>query len=223
MCGRYLLTSPGNLIQVLFQLDEAPTLTPRFNAAPSQHMPVIRVVDDARCCDLLQWGLVPFWAKDPSIAHKLINARCETAAQKPSFRDAMKTKRCLVPADGFYEWQPTGQGARKQPWVFRMADEAPFAMAGLWAQCVIEDVEWQTFTILTTRSNTLVAPIHRRMPVIVDPKDFDVWLDAGVDGGACFEQAQLGVPWPSDGMSGRPVSTYVNKPLNDDSGCLASP
>ncbi len=218
MCGRFLITSPGNLLQVLLQLDDTPSIEPRYNAAPSQRLPVVRSIDGARRCDALQWGLVPSWADDPSIGFRMINARSETAASKLSFRSSMKTRRCVVPADGFYEWEKVG--SRKQPWVFRMADEAPFAMAGLWASCTIDDTVLHTFTILTTQANATVEPVHHRMPVILDPVHVEAWLDRSIDGGPLFEAQQLGTPFPAECMQATAVSTYVNRAGNEGPACL---
>jgi putative SOS response-associated peptidase YedK len=219
MCGRYTLSSPSDLVADLFELPSPPQLAARFNIAPTQEAPIVRVDDEdgQRRLEPLRWGLVPFWSKDVSIGQRLINARAETVAEKPSFRNSLKRRRCLVVADGFYEWQPVG--GRKQPFYFRRADAAPFAMAGLWDRWDKgEDAALETFTILTTEPNQLVAEVHRRMPVILHPADFARWLDPALD--MADDLAELTAPFPADEMEGYPVSTFVNNPANDTPRCI---
>jgi putative SOS response-associated peptidase YedK len=216
MCGRYTHKLTWPEIVELYGLTEPagppPALKPRYNIAPTQLAPVLRQAKNGRELALLRWGLVPGWAKDPSIGNRLINARSETAAQKPSFRAAMRSRRCLVLASGFYEWQKAGKA--KQPWWIGMAGGAPFAMAGLWESWRDPAVgdRLETFTILTTEANAMLAPIHQRMPVIVDRADHDAWLT-----GPSF--AQLLRAHPVAGMAAHPVSSWVNSPAHDDPRC----
>jgi putative SOS response-associated peptidase YedK len=170
---------------------------------------------------LVQWGLVPSWSKDPSIGARLINARSETAAEKPSFRSALRRRRCLIPASGFYEWQRRPNG--KQPYVIGMADGNPFAFAGLWEHWHgLDGSELETCTVLTTEANELMAPIHDRMPVILEPQDYADWLGTGEDS-APAEVAQLQHlmrPYPADQMKAYPVSNYVNDPRHEGAECI---
>jgi putative SOS response-associated peptidase YedK len=180
MCGRFTLAQSPEAVAKAFGLDAVPNFPPRYNIAPSQPVGVIVRGQNAPKPEfrLMGWGLIPSWAKDPSIGAKLINARSETLTEKPSFRAAFKYRRCLIPADGFYEWQKT-QGGAKQPFYFSMAGNAVFAFAGLWESW--NDIE--SCTILTTAANGLLQPIHDRMPVILSPKDYGRWLDPSVQGG----------------------------------------
>ena len=220
MCGRYTLTVTPEKLRELFGFDVTPNLQPRFNIAPTQLAPVVRAGGGGRRIDLMRWGLVPSWSKDTSIASKLINARGETLSDKPSFRDAFAQRRCLVPADGFYEWRKEGEG--KQPFRIGMKGGAPFAFAGLWeswtapadADNAGETVE--TFSVVTTAANARLRPIHHRMPVIVDPADYDSWLTGA------SEAAQAVIrPFPPDDMAFYRVTTRVNSVRNDDEGCVA--
>jgi putative SOS response-associated peptidase YedK len=212
MCGRFALYSPDELAQA-FGLDKAPDCPPRYNIAPSQ--PVGAIVQDRdsgnREFTLLQWGLIPAWAKDPGIGTKLINARAETVDDKPSFKAAFKYRRCLIPATGFYEWQKQGKG--KQPYYFSMPDQAHFAMAGLWE-------DWNdivTCTILTTAPNAILEGIHDRMPVILKPTDYDAWLDPHLNQADGIKPLLI----PYDGEMIRfPVSSRVNSAKVDDAGCI---
>jgi putative SOS response-associated peptidase YedK len=220
MCGRYTVRSIQPVAE-LFGISLPPEFQPRYNVAPTQDVLVVRSASDgsataARRGDLLRWGLVPSWADDPSVGNRMINARAETAATRPAFRDAMKRRRCLVPADGFYEWQKQEGGRRKQPHLIRMADDRPFGFAGLWDAWRRGDDPLETFTILTTSPNELVAPIHDRMPVIVAPQDFDRWLDPKVDAAGV---ADLLKPYPAEAMRAGPVGLAVNNPKNDDPSC----
>ena len=198
-------------------------LRPRYNVAPSQDVAVVRADDHGRTLAMLRWGLIPAWAREPNIGYKLINARSETAAQKPSFRAAWRNRRCLIPADGFYEWKR--EGKTRQPWLFEMRDAAPFAFAGLWEQWRIPEGAAltgslaerspgdavETCTILTTAANETVAPVHGRMPVILPRDAYGPWL-AG-------EEVPL-APYPADAMTAHPVSMHVNRPANDDPACV---
>jgi len=218
MCGRYTHKLTWPQIVELYRLtggaDPPPELHPRYNMAPTQMAPVIRQGTAGREFALMRWGLVPSWAKEASIGNRLINARSETAAEKPAFRAALRARRCLVPANGFYEWQKTARA--KQPWWIGMKDGEAFAMAGLWEawRDPVGGSSLLTFTILTTDANALLAPIHERMPVIIDPGDYDTWL-----AGPAF--APLMRPFPADRMTAREVSTWVNSPAHDDPRCEA--
>lgn len=176
MCGRYTITAPIEALRELFELESGGDLAPRYNLAPLQEAPVIRVDDGARRLAMLRWGLIPAWAKDPSIAPKLVNARAEGLADKASFRSAFARRRCLVPVDGFYEWQPTGK--RKQPYRITLPDGAPFALAGLWERWAPPGgAAIETFVIVTVPANDQLRPIHDRMPVILPTEAAALWLD----------------------------------------------
>ena len=222
MCGRY--TVRGILpVAELFGISlPAEFQQPRYNIAPTQDVLVVRSAapdaEQRRRGDLLRWGLVPHWALDPSVGNRMINARAETAAERPAFRDAMKRRRCLVPADGFYEWKAaTPPAKRKQPHLIRMKDDRPFAFAGLWESWGHGDERVESFTILTTSPNEVVAPIHDRMPVIVAPEDYDRWLDSKVDVAGVKELLR---PYAAAEMVAQPVGTHVNNPANDTPACV---
>jgi putative SOS response-associated peptidase YedK len=220
MCGRYTLSTPSDLLADLMEVEEAPELAARYNIAPTQEAPILRLSGDSateRELRLLKWGLVPFWADDPAIGNRMINARSESVAEKPSFRTSFKKRRCAVLADGFYEWQKTGSG--KQPFFFRLKSRRPFGMAGLWDRWEKgEGQPLETFTILTTSPNELVAEAHHRMPVILSQADLGRWLDPEADARSDFEA--LWDPYPVAEMEGFPVSTYVNSPANDTPRCI---
>ena len=168
----------------------------------------------------MHWGLIPSWAKDPTIGNRMINARSETAATKPSFRSAVKYRRCLLPTDGFYEWKAIAGQKRKQPYYIRMADDRPFAFAGLWEHWEgLDGAAIDSCTILTTEPNEMMADIHNRMPVILDPKDFAQWLDPEVKTADVLHPPLRS--YPAGGMTAYPVSTMVNRPSNDSAGCIA--
>jgi putative SOS response-associated peptidase YedK len=211
MCGRYELHTHPAAIALAFGLLDPPATTPRYNIAPMQQVPVVRQrTDRSREWVEMRWGLVPRWAKDPSIGAKMINARAETIAEKPTFRMAFRHHRCLIPADGFYEWRATPAG--KQPVRVGRKDGAPFAFAGLFERWLAADgAVLDTCTVLTTRANDLLRPIHERMPVIVGPENYARWLDA-----ANLDVADLFEPYRSDAMTWHPVSTRVNAVRNDD-------
>jgi putative SOS response-associated peptidase YedK len=214
MCGRFCLTAnPAELEEIFTGFKFPEQFAPRFNIAPTQ--PVLAIPNDARnTADFLLWGLIPSWSKDPSIASKLINARGETIAEKPSFRGGFKYKRCLIPTDGFYEWKAQPGTKTKTPYFIHMKDRKPFAFAGLWD-------EWQspdggalrTCTIITTEPNDLMKPLHNRMPVILHQKDYADWLDPAPR--APDSLLHLIRSYPADEMSAYPVSTMVNSPAND--------
>lgn len=215
MCGRYTLSQSAEALAERFQLDEVPPLESQYNVAPTNSVATI-VVDQhthKRVLRLLQWGLIPSWAKDSKIGYQMINARSETVSEKPSFRSAFRHRRCLILADGFYEWQRS-QG-KKQPFYIRMCDGQSFAFAGLWEHWKGPDGGViDSCTHLTTEPNELVRPLHNRMPVILKPEHYDLWLDPEVQQP---EQLQpLLNPYPSKEMVAFPVSTKVNKPANND-------
>lgn len=213
MCGRFVLkATPAELI-TRFGLDECVDLKPRYNIPPGTNIAAIRQSPEGkRVLHLLKWGLVPHWAKDPSIGNKLNNARGESVAEKPSFREAFKRRRCLIPADAFYEWK--AEGKLKQPYCISLPE--PFAMAGLWESWKSPDGSiLRTCCVITTGPNAAMAPIHDRMPVIIAPADWGRWLSAPVD-----EVAELVKPYPADSMLTWPVSRRVSKTVDDDSGLI---
>ena len=221
MCGRYSQRQSAKIIAQAFQVDEVPTLEPRYNIARTQSVPTVLQTSAAtnRQFKMLHWGLIPSWAKDSKMGAKLINARGETVAEKPAFRSAFRQRRCLVLADGFYEWQQQEQKKQKQPFYFRLSDERPFAFAGLWEHWKGEDgEEIESCTLLTTEANELMQPIHNRMPVILDPKDYDLWLDLEVKKQELLQP--LLHPYRSEEMTAYPVSKVVNKPSNDSAECI---
>lgn len=211
MCGRYALNSPPSLIKARFGLDDCVDYAPRYNIPPGTEIPVIRQSPEGqRVLHLLRWGLVPHWAKDPAIGNKLNNARGESVAEKPSFRDAFKRRRCLIPASGFYEWKT--EGKVKQPYFISLKSGEPLAMAGLWESW--RDPEGgilRTACIITTGSNAVMAPIHDRMPVILGPEHWAAWLAAPAE-----QIAGLVRPSEPEGMQAWPVSRRVSKTVDDD-------
>ena len=211
MCGRYELHANPAAIALAFGLAAPPSLAPRYNIAPMQLVPVVRVnAHGERELVHVRWGLVPRWAKDPSIGARMINARGETVADKPAFRTAYRRHRVLLPASGFYEWMARAGG--KQPMHIAMKDGAPFAFAGLSERWLPPEGEpLDTCTILTTGANALLAPVHDRMPVIVAPGDYARWLDP-----AEADPADLIGPYPPGAMRCEPVSTRVNAVRHDD-------
>jgi putative SOS response-associated peptidase YedK len=225
MCGRFTLTiDPAQLRLALPWLDvpEATNFTPRYNISPTQ--PVAVVPNDGKHrLDFFTWGLIPSWAKDPSIGSNLINARGESVAEKPSFRTAFKRRRCLILTDGFYEWQKSADGKSKTPMYIRMASGQPFAFAGLWEWWTPpggDGSEIRSCTIITTEPNSLMAPIHNRMPVILPPETYEAWLEPS-------EQRPENLlplirPYPAEAMMAYPVSKLVNSPANDRPACVAA-
>lgn len=213
MCGRYALTAPASVITEIFQVDVLPDVLPRYNVAPTQQVATIIASLGVRTMQHMRWGLIPFWSKDAKIAYKTINARGETVRTKPAFRSSFKRKRCLILADGFYEWKRRSK-TDKVPHLIQMADGRPFAMAGLWATWVdpssMEEVV--SCSIVTTGPNELMTSIHDRMPVILDPKDWDTWLDPDNEDTAALQE--LIRPFPADRMKARPCSSQVNNARN---------
>ena len=211
MCGRYALTSPPAVLAERFHLLWTPEVEPHYNIAPGQTIPVVRETGQGRELALLRWGLIPFWAKEASIGMKLVNARGETLADKPAFRNAYRQRRCLIPADAFYEWKAIA--GRKQPYCIRMRDEAPFGMAGLWERWKAPDGQTvESCTIVTVDANALIAELHERMPLILSPSDYDAWLRA--------ESKQLPPAVAAQDMRYYPVSPLVSNARNDVPACL---
>ncbi|MEO1199355.1 MAG: SOS response-associated peptidase [Pseudomonadota bacterium] len=219
MCGRYLLTLPPEVMRQIFRYREMPNFPQRYNVAPTQPIPVVIALPGGeRSFRLMRWGLLPSWVKDPKGFPLLINARSEQAATKPAFRAAMRRRRCLIPADGFYEWQRAPNG-KKQPFFVRRADEGPMTFAGIWeTYSDPEGGEIDTAAILTTDANATLAPIHDRMPVILDDADYDRWLD--VDHTTPDDLRDLMRPAEDNAVIAYPVSTRVNRVANDDPGLL---
>lgn len=224
MCGRFTLTRSAKAIAQAFELSESPTVEARYNIAPTQPVPAILAETDgggsARKFSHLYWGLIPSWSKDPAIATRLINARSETVAEKPSFRTAFKRRRCLIVADGFYEWKR--EGKTKQPHFFFVgnAEERQiFAFAGLWEHWESSEGDWiNSCTILTTEANDVLRPVHDRMPVILHQQDYDLWLDPTVQ--QTDELRSLLRPYDAEAMGSYAVNTQVNNARNDSAACV---
>lgn len=213
MCGRYTLTASAQAIRDLFRYAEQPNFPPRYNIAPTQPIAVIRLINGQRQFALMRWGLLPSWVKDPKTFSLIVNARGEGVSEKPSFRAAMKRRRCLIPADGFYEWK--AGGARKQPYYIHARSGEPLAFAGLWETWTGPNgEELDTVAIVTTEANRTLRPLHDRMPVIVPPEAFDLWLDG--DRVDALTAAALIAPAPDDLLEAWPVSTDVNRVANDN-------
>ena len=225
MCGRYSLFTPQPNLRARFDAEPTRSLEPRYNCAPGQELPVIRDDTPGRI-DFLRWGLIPSWADDESVGNRLINARSETVREKRSFRDAYESRRCLVLADGFYEWV-AGDDGSKQPYRVAFADDRPFAMAGLWERWTPKQTQTglgdfggggpdrdpdpvESFTILTTDPNDLIADLHHRMAVILAPDEEETWLHGDPEA-----VSELLDPYPDDNLRAYPVSTRVNSPAND--------
>lgn len=225
MCGRYVLKSTPKHLREAFGIDgpdtaRSETWRPRYNLAPTQLAPIVRVVEGVRHLDLMKWGLIPSWAKDPAIGSRLINARSETAPEKPAFRAAFRSRRCIVPADGFYEWQQQPSG--KQPFYIHRKDGGLLAMAGLWEQWMPPETEVPllTFTILTTAANAWMRPLHERMPVILEGEEVGRWLDPAAKRAEL--EALLRAPGDRE-LEAYPVSRAVNDVRNDAPLLLETP
>ncbi|QDU86668.1 Putative SOS response-associated peptidase YedK [Pirellulimonas nuda] len=226
MCGRFTLKTPAR--DLIAALDLASSdrqlglFEPRWNIAPTQQVPVVRLDGGAREAVAMRWGLIPSWSKEPGKGAPLINARSETVAEKPSFRTALKRRRCLMPADGFYEWQESGGKGAKQPFYIHRKDDGPFAFAALW-ECwrSKEDpaaAPVESCTLVNTEAVGWMTEIHHRMPVILEPKDFDVWLDPELQEAGPL--APLFAPAEHNELVAQPVSTYVNKATNEGPRCV---
>ena len=220
MCGRFTLSaSPTSLTDTFPGFELPDQLTPRYNITPTQDVAVVANNNPGKI-DLFRWGLIPSWAKDPRIGNRTINARSETLAEKPSFRTAYKRRRCLVLADGYYEWRKEPDGGAKTPFYIRMTSEQPFAFAGLWEQWQLsaDAVAVLSCTIITGPPNEMLEQIHHRMPVILDGDAHDLWLDPAEQTSAKLNH--LLQPYPADEMEAYPVSRLVNQPRNDRAECI---
>ena len=222
MCGRFTLRSPMSVLVKQFGLSSEIELPARFNVAPTQQVAALRhpeAMDHETAqgygFTLLRWGLIPFWSKEVSSSKPLINARSETVAEKPSFRTSFKRKRCLILADGYYEWK--AKGGEKQPFYISRKDQLPFVMAGLWDRYDRGETPIESCTILTTDANQATKPVHHRMPVMLAARDFKTWLNPESASEALQE---LLIPDPSDSLQLTPVSRHVNSPRNDDPSCI---
>jgi putative SOS response-associated peptidase YedK len=217
MCARYVITSPAAAVRALFAYDEQPDFPPRYNVAPTQPIPIVRLHDGKRSYALARWGFLPAWVKDPRTFSLLINARGESVQEKPAFRNAMRRRRCLIPADGFYEWS---DATPRRPYFVRPKSGGPIAFAGLWETWTGPNgEEVDTAAIVTTAANRLLAPIHDRMPVIVAPDAFNLWLDcAKVD---ATTAVALIIPATEALLECYPVSNAVNRAANDSPELIA--
>jgi putative SOS response-associated peptidase YedK len=213
MCGRFALYSSGDEIARAFEV-EVPELFPRYNVAPTQQVAALRAAEGGREFVLLRWGLLPKWSKDKKLAP--INAMAETAPDKPMFRSAFKKRRCLIPADGWYEWQ--GMGKKKQPFFFGARDGKPLAFAGLWESCGLEGKLIDSCVVLTTTANEVVSVANDRMPAILPAESFERWLDPANDDKASLQD--LLSPFPTEALFTRKVGTLVNNARNEDSRCM---
>jgi putative SOS response-associated peptidase YedK len=224
MCGRFTLRTPLEQLIDQFRPSSMPQQLPlRFNTAPTQNIAVLRTTDaHSRELTLLRWGLIPSWAKDKSIGNRMINARAETLAIKPSFRTAFKRRRCLVLTDGYFEWKKTK--GKKQPYYIRMENERPFVMAGLWErwpgpQDAPLALPLETCTIITVEANEETQSVHGRMPAIINERQIDPWLDTQMQDSDLL--TPMLTPLTSDHLRIDPVSTHVNNARNDDPSCIA--
>jgi putative SOS response-associated peptidase YedK len=218
MCGRFSLTYTDQDLLEYFQLARGLDHEPRYNIAPSQPVAAVRVEEGERRLVLLRWGLIPFWANDPKVGYKMINARAETAHKTPAFRAAFRGRRCLIPASGYYEWDK--KGGSRQPYHILRADGQPMALAGLWEHWEGEEGKTviESCTILTTAASEPVARLHDRMPVILEPEDFDRWLDPGEQ--RVERLRELLQPAAPGVLSMHPISPYVNKASNEGERCI---
>jgi putative SOS response-associated peptidase YedK len=218
MCGRFTLTTPTPVLAELFLFPDPGPEPPRYNVAPTQAVATVRAGADPGHRELAwcRWGLIPSWADDPAIGNRMINARAETAAEKPAFRSVIRHRRCLILADGFYEWQK--RDGAKQPYYFRRKDGRPFAFAGLWDRWQDGDKRIESCTILTTDANDLLRPVHNRMPVILEPEAYERWLDPAVQ--KVDEVKPFLQPYRAGDMQSYAVSLVVNNPRNDVPKCI---
>ncbi|HRD66813.1 MAG TPA: SOS response-associated peptidase [Candidatus Competibacter sp.] len=211
MCGRFIQARSGEVLAGQFGLRLPADRAARYNVAPSQPVLGIRAVDGGRELAWLRWGLVPGWSPEPRSKYSTINARAETVAEKPTYRQAFRRRRCLIPADGFYEWRK--MDGRKQPYCIGLTDGAPFAFAGLWERWEREEQIVESCTVLVTQANQCIAQIHDRMPVILEPADYDAWLDPALQDAARL--LPLLRPYPAERMTLWPVGSAVNRPSNE--------
>ena len=218
MCGRFIQITAGEPLAERFELPAIPAVTPRYNLAPSQPVGVIRVAAEGqREWVPLRWGLVPAWSPEPRTAYSTFNARAETVADKPTYRHVFRRRRCLIPADGFYEWRNVG--SRKQPYCIAPVNGRPLAFAGLWERWERDGQIVESCTILVTQASALITRIHNRMPVILDPKDETPWLDPAITNPAVLKP--LLVPCPVEWLRVWPVSTAVNTTRHDGPELMA--
>ncbi len=216
MCGRFVMTLEPSKIEQFFGVPEVPEIIPHYNIAPSQQiLAICQNGDGYRHARSFRWGLVPSWSKDPAIGNKMINARSETVDEKPAFRGPIRYHRCLIPANGFYEW--SREGSEKVPFYIHRKDREPLAFAGIWDTWKSTDQVIESCSILTTDSNNLVAKIHDRMPVILSPPEFDAWLDREMTD--IEKQKMFFTPFPADMLDAVRVSSEVNNPQNDSPKC----
>ncbi len=218
MCGRFTLRTSPQEVAKTFGLLDVPDYRLRYNVAPTQQVLTITLRDGKRQGSIRCWGLVPSWADDPKIGYRLINARADTVASKPSFRSAFKRSRCLVVADGFYEWKKGVDAKTKQPFYIRLKKDRPFAFAGLAERWSRNGETIESCTLITTDPNELMAEIHDRMPAILPADDYDLWLDPEFEGKE--KLVSLLRPYPADEMTAYPISTLVNSPKNDVPACI---
>lgn len=232
MCGRFTLRTPMTVLIEHFQLDvdtarQLALFEPRYNIAPTQQVLIVRADANSGLREpaMLRWGLIPSWSKEPQSGPPMINARGESIAEKPSFRTAARRRRCLIPADGLYEWQKSGPGStKKQPYYIHYSDHRPFAFAGLWEEWTAKDapaseqLSIESCTIVTTTASQALAELHDRMPVILEPSDYALWLDPTVQDAAKVQH--LVEPNDDPAIIFEPISTHVNKVANDDPRCI---
>jgi putative SOS response-associated peptidase YedK len=217
MCGRFVISAPVPIIAELFNLGGMPDLAPRYNVAPTQTIPAVRARENKeRELVVLRWGLIPPWSKDMKLAASMINARADSVADKPAYRSAFKRRRCLLPADGFYEWKSAD--GKKQPYLFRLADNRPFAFAGLWECWHGPEGDVESCALITTDANEAVRPFHDRMPVILDRSAHDAWLDPNLNDKQTLQELLQRID--RSVMTAKAVSLHVNNARNDDPGCL---
>ncbi len=219
MCGRFALYTDPLALAKRFQAENVPELLPSYNVAPSQAIPIIRQEQGRRIFAMTRWGLIPSWAKEINTGYSTINARAETFAEKPAFRSAFQYRRCLIPADGFFEWQEIATSKIKQPWYISLKNQEPMALAGLWERWQGRDgSEIESCTIIVTSGNELMQSIHDRMPVILSPENWDTWLDTTNTNKQGLQI--LLTQYPADEMAAWPVSTVVNSPKHNGEECI---
>ena len=219
MCGRFALYTDPIALAKKFQTKNLLELQPSYNIAPSQTIPIIRNEQDHRLFAIAKWGLIPSWAKEINTGYSTINSRAETVAEKPAFRSAFQHRRCLIPADGYYEWQEIVGNKTKQPWYISLKNQEPMAFAGLWEHWQGRDgSEIESCAIIVTAGNELMQPIHDRMPVILPPKKWDTWLDTANTNKLGLQT--LLTQFPADAMTAWPVGTVVNSPRHNGEVCI---